>query len=89
MGLSIAGLPFIAVLYTCDGSGPRGHKPCQDPGGELDGKWQERLGTPVLDSKDAPDGWRWRDLEQRTLTDRTPILLNLLLMGEGCTKVVC
>jgi hypothetical protein len=73
------------VRYTCDGSGRKFPKPCQDPGGELDGKWLEEKGTPVLDSKDAPDVLRWRDPEQRNLADRTPILYNLLMMGEGCT----
>ena len=76
--------------YTCDVSpGPFSPGPqCRDPGGELDGKYRERLGTVVLNNKDAPDGWRWRDPEQRNLTDRTSILYNLLMMGEDCTKTV-
>ncbi len=76
------------VRYTCDGSGRCRLAQCRDPGGELDGKYCERFWTVVLDNKDAPDGWRWRDPEQRNLTDRTAILYNLLMMGEECTKTI-
>lgn len=78
----------INARHTCDGSGPKFHKPCQDPGGELDGKWREERGTPVLGSWEAPHGWRWRDPAQRNLTDATPCLQDLLRKGELCTKVV-
>jgi ankyrin repeat protein len=78
----------INARHTCDGSSPKFHKPCQDPGGELHGKWREERGTPVLGSSQAPDGWKWRDPAQRNLTDATPCLHDLLHKGERCTKVV-
>jgi hypothetical protein len=81
-------ITHINARHTCDGSGPKFHKPCQDPGGELDGKWREERGTPVLGSWEAPHGWRWRDPAQRNLTDATPCLQDLLRKGELCTKVV-
>ncbi len=74
--------------YTRDVSSDRRGLRCRDPGGELDGKYRERFGKVVLDNKNAPHGWRWRDPEQRNLTDRTAILYNLLMMGEECTKTV-
>ena len=47
----------INARHTCDGSGPKFHKPCQDPGGELDRKWREERGTPVLGKT---SGLKWK-----------------------------
>jgi len=47
----------INARHTCDGSGAKFHKPCQDPGGELDRKWREERGTPVLGKT---SGLKWK-----------------------------